>query len=135
MSKSPKIIVIGAGASGIAAATKLYENGFKNITILEAENRIGGRINSVEFGDSIVDIGGQWVHGEVGNIVYEMVKDLDYLSPSFNTYDDITFYLPDGTVLDKAITDKLLKIAKDVLGDNDTDEYLAESFGSFFVKK
>lgn len=39
-----KIIVIGAGASGVAATTKLLSNGFKNITILEAENRIGGRL-------------------------------------------------------------------------------------------
>ena len=55
-----KIIIIGAGASGIACATKLYENGFKNIQILEAENRIGGRINTVPFGANVVDMGGQW---------------------------------------------------------------------------
>lgn len=57
----PRIIIIGAGASGIAAATKLFENGFTDIIILEAENRIGGRVCSVEFGGTLVDIGGQWV--------------------------------------------------------------------------
>lgn len=60
-SKEPKILIIGAGASGIAAAAKLFENGICDITILEAENRIGGRICSVEFGETFVDIGGQWV--------------------------------------------------------------------------
>lgn len=55
-----KIIVIGAGASGVAAATKLLSNGFKNITILEAENRIGGRVNTVPFAANVVDLGGQW---------------------------------------------------------------------------
>lgn len=48
---SESIVIIGAGASGVAAAAKLKENGFKNITILEAKNRIGGRINTVNFGN------------------------------------------------------------------------------------
>ena len=45
-----KIIIIGAGISGISAASKLIENGFKNVIILEAKNRIGGRIHTVDFG-------------------------------------------------------------------------------------
>ena len=55
-----KILIIGTGASGIACATKLYENGFKNIQILEAENRIGGRVNTVPYAANVVDMGGQW---------------------------------------------------------------------------
>lgn len=35
------IIVVGAGPSGIAAATRLVEHNFSNVMILEAENRIG----------------------------------------------------------------------------------------------
>ena len=48
---SPSVIIIGAGAAGIAAASRLFENGFKKITILEAENRIGGRINTTKFSE------------------------------------------------------------------------------------
>lgn len=55
-----KVIVIGAGAAGFAAATKLVSNGFKNVTILEAENRIGGRVNTIPFGNNVLDMGGQW---------------------------------------------------------------------------
>lgn len=40
-----KIVIIGAGASGIAAAMKLIANRFTNLTILDAEFRIG------EFGE------------------------------------------------------------------------------------
>ena len=47
---SPSIIIIGAGASGIAAASKLLQNGFENVTILEAEDRIGGRVYTTQFG-------------------------------------------------------------------------------------
>jgi monoamine oxidase len=45
-----RVIIVGAGASGIAAATSLMEHGVDNIVILEAENRTGGRINTVLFG-------------------------------------------------------------------------------------
>ena len=45
----PSVIVIGAGAAGIAAASKLLKNGFKDVTILEAEKRIGGRIRTANF--------------------------------------------------------------------------------------
>lgn len=55
-----KIIVIGAGAAGIAAAIKLVSNGFRNVTILEAENRVGGRIHTIPFGANVVDMGAQW---------------------------------------------------------------------------
>lgn len=58
--KNKKIVIIGAGASGFAAATKLIQNGFEKIIVLEAENRIGGRINTIPFGESVVDMGGQW---------------------------------------------------------------------------
>lgn len=57
---SKTVIIIGAGASGVAAATKLVANGFKHVQILEAENRIGGRINTIPFAANVVDMGAQW---------------------------------------------------------------------------
>lgn len=51
----PRIIIIGAGASGIAAASKLFEYGFDNITILEAEHRIGGRVYTTRFGENLTN--------------------------------------------------------------------------------
>ncbi|XP_043470345.1 peroxisomal N(1)-acetyl-spermine/spermidine oxidase-like [Leptopilina heterotoma] len=68
----PSVIIVGAGASGIAAASKLMQNGFKNVKILEAEDRIGGRIFTKDFGDKKVELGAQWVHGVEGNVVYEL---------------------------------------------------------------
>lgn len=61
---SPKIVIVGAGTSGIAAASKLYENGLENILILEAQDRIGGRVYTTQFGEYVIDLGGQWVHGQ-----------------------------------------------------------------------
>lgn len=133
MPQNPKIIIVGAGPSGIAAATKLIENGFSNIIVLEAENRIGGRVHSVDFGGSVVDLGGTWVHGEKDNIVYNMVKDLNLLRTSHNNYQDNTYYLSDGTIVDKNLTNRIHKIGMDVIGDEDyAKKYPNVSFGTYF---
>lgn len=42
--KRPKhVLVIGAGFAGLAAALKLKKEGIK-VTVLEARNRVGGRV-------------------------------------------------------------------------------------------
>ncbi|KAI2803677.1 hypothetical protein BLOT_007810 [Blomia tropicalis] len=71
MTDGPHIAIIGAGISGIASAKILYENGFHNLTIFEASTRIGGRIHTVSNGNSFIEMGAQWIHGQVGNILYE----------------------------------------------------------------
>lgn len=50
------VIIIGAGVAGIAAATKLLKNNFNNFIILEAENRIGGRIQTLPFGGNYYNL-------------------------------------------------------------------------------
>ena len=47
----PEILIIGAGIAGIAAGNKLAKEGFTNFKILEASDRIGGRIWSVVTGE------------------------------------------------------------------------------------
>lgn len=75
LAESPKIVIVGAGLSGFSAAAKLLEHGYDDITILEAEERIGGRVHSVPYSNGFIDLGGQWCHGEKGNSIYELVHD------------------------------------------------------------
>ena len=46
----PRLIIIGAGISGITAGNHLMKAGFNDLVILEASNRTGGRIWSVDLG-------------------------------------------------------------------------------------
>lgn len=45
--KNKKVLIVGAGASGIAAAKILLLNGYESIQILEAQDYYGGRIRPV----------------------------------------------------------------------------------------
>jgi monoamine oxidase len=57
-----KVIVIGAGISGLAAAKSLQEAGYE-VVILEARNRIGGRIFTSRDAGFTTDLGASWIHG------------------------------------------------------------------------
>jgi hypothetical protein len=52
--EKPKIIIIGAGISGIATADTLFRAGFTDFKILEASGRTGGRIWTVDIGKLVM---------------------------------------------------------------------------------
>ena len=61
--KKPKVIIIGAGFAGLAAAYKLHQRKI-DFVILEARNRIGGRIfsHTIDANEKLViELGGEWV--------------------------------------------------------------------------
>uniref|UniRef100_A0A915KAT5 Uncharacterized protein n=1 Tax=Romanomermis culicivorax TaxID=13658 RepID=A0A915KAT5_ROMCU len=50
--KEASVAVIGAGFAGLSVADQLINRyGFKNVTVYEALDRIGGRAHSVRFGE------------------------------------------------------------------------------------
>ena len=56
-------LILGAGASGLMAATTLHEAGYR-IAVVEARDRIGGRAYSGPLSDgSIIEYGAQQIHG------------------------------------------------------------------------
>lgn len=66
-----RVIVIGAGISGLGAAKRLVsEYGLtrpNDVIVLESRNRLGGRIHTDTSLASPVDLGAGWIHGSVGN--------------------------------------------------------------------
>lgn len=63
ISKKPKVIIIGAGFSGLAAAYYLHRKKIDFI-VLEARNRISGRVFSHTMDEKenlVIELGGEWV--------------------------------------------------------------------------
>ena len=69
------IIVIGAGASGLAAARQLIYFGF-NVIVLEASKRIGGRCYAFYKNEIFFDPGNILVNGIKGNPIRTVMKQL-----------------------------------------------------------
>ncbi len=63
-----RVIVIGAGIAGAAAAKTLANAGIA-VQVLEASDRIGGRIRSSTEWGAPVELGAAWVHSTKGNPV------------------------------------------------------------------
>jgi monoamine oxidase len=69
------VLVIGAGVAGLAAARRLTEAGLQ-VTILEARNRLGGRIHTLHDSTLAIplELGAEFVHGQPEEI-WEIVRE------------------------------------------------------------
>jgi monoamine oxidase len=67
------VIVIGAGISGLAAAKKLKEKGF-TVTVLEAQEKVGGRLRTDRSLGLAFDEGASWIHGPNGNPITSLAQ-------------------------------------------------------------
>ena len=107
------VIIIGAGAAGIYAAQNLIHNG-KSVIILEARNRIGGRIHDIvtkQMGD--IHLGASWLHYK-GNchILQELLDKykVKYMkNDALESNEGMDIYTKDGKLL-KEENNKFTKI-------------------------
>lgn len=81
-----KIAVVGAGVAGIRSAMLLEEQG-ADVTLFEAGDRVGGRVQTISDGNALFDAGGEWVDAdhyrlielfEKHNIELESAEDAEY---------------------------------------------------------
>ena len=74
MASKDTVVIIGGGLSGLAAARKLVREGkdMFNVLLLEATDKLGGRVQSLVLPDgTVVPAGATYFHGTEGNSVYE----------------------------------------------------------------
>ncbi|KAG2382653.1 hypothetical protein C9374_005233 [Naegleria lovaniensis] len=132
MNKQPshyKICIIGGGVAGLTAANTLAENGQNDFIILEASERIGGRVCSDK--ERGIELGGEFVHGE-GSILWDVLANklkiplkvvFDYSAP--NPKDCGLGFLLNGKIyeINHPVAQKTLEILEQLT----TDEELKKS--------
>ena len=80
-SKVYDVIIVGAGISGLSAADYLIDIG-KDILVLEARDRVGGRIWSHSWNGITIEEGANWIHTSDGNPLTEFAE-----KHGFTTYE------------------------------------------------
>ena len=93
--KNLKVLVIGAGMAGLAAASTLHSRGVP-VTLLEGRDRIGGRVWTDRSLGSPVDLGASWIEGVSGNPIRDLAKRFK-IQTSETDHDDTVLYEFDGT--------------------------------------
>ena len=123
-SRSKKILVIGAGLAGLAAARSLTQAGHQ-VQVLEARERIGGRTHtSTRWADIPLDLGASWIHGTEGNPLTQLAKQADAATLATSLDSSRTFYAPDAALQNDSVYDSaqnLIEAALDAAQDADAD--------------
>ncbi|KAF7217956.1 spermine oxidase isoform X2 [Nothobranchius furzeri] len=97
--RQPRIVVIGAGLAGLAATKVLLKNGFTDVTVLEASDHIGGRVQSIQHGKATLELGATWIHGANGNPVYHLAEEnglLEHTTDGERSVGRISLYTKNG---------------------------------------
>ncbi|XP_020585044.1 probable polyamine oxidase 5 [Phalaenopsis equestris] len=81
--KKPKVVIVGAGLAGLAAGRRLHycAGDVLDVAVVEAGDRIGGRILTSEFAGAQLEIGATWIHGIDGSPIYEIARKAGALFP------------------------------------------------------
>ncbi|KAL4634903.1 spermine oxidase-like [Arapaima gigas] len=132
---NPKIVVVGAGMAGIGAATQLRELGFTDVTLLEASEEIGGRINKAQLGKAWIDTGAQYIHGVVEtNPVYCLAKKHGLLDDVLKEEGSWSIFTDKGSKISQKFAENLYTAGEKIL-EKEIDSCDNNTMGHYFAEE
>ncbi len=135
--KNKTIIVIGAGISGLAAAKQLKAEGF-NVIVLEAQDKVGGRLRTDRSLGVAFDEGASWIHGINANPITMLAAQAGMAT--FETVDesrisyDIGGVLRSSTTYDNTETE-LYSILNSLMNSGNTNQSFETVFNNSYPSK
>lgn len=146
------VIILGAGIAGLGAG-QVLKSGNRNFIILEGQERVGGRINTVEmksFSNDgkkvLVDAGAQWIHGR-NNDLFKFAEKFNLIRSELSEEAEGDYIRDDGVKFDEFFVRKVdfkfgqileeceelvkLKGRKGVKFPSSIDEFLNEKFSHY----
>ena len=123
------VIVIGAGATGLLVAKTLSKAG-KKVTVLEAHNRLGGRIHTLNSGsETKTELGAEFIHGDL-HVTLGLFKEANIAAQKFTPqmwrYSNGKFRQEDEQLSD---WDEVIKELNQLQEDMPVAEFMQTYFG------
>ena len=84
------IVIVGAGCAGLSAARYLKQHG-QHAIILEARDRIGGRVRTIHDFGVPIDLGAAWLHGGPGNPLKKVAQEIS-LERRVSDFSNVALY-------------------------------------------
>lgn len=124
------VIVIGAGISGLAAAKKMKENGF-NVVVLEAQDKIGGRLRTNRTLGVAFDEGASWIHGINDNPITNLAQQAG-MNTALTDDESLVCYDINGVLRSDAIYDNAEAELETILSTLKNSGSATQSFETVF---
>ena len=86
-----RVVVVGAGIAGLTVANALAHGGVECV-VVEARDRIGGRLHTVDLAGSPVDLGGSWIHTPRGNPMHAFARHVGVPCRSANPLPELAAF-------------------------------------------
>ena len=104
-----RILVLGAGMAGVAAANRLQAEGY-DVLVVEGRRRLGGRIYTDRpethgLGTDL-DLGAAWIHGHIRNPIAHLSRKIGQRL-LYTDFDNAELKYPDGSPVSEQLTEIL----------------------------